>query len=380
MEDLIEELTMPIVSFSSPVTTLLFKLERLRGITLSGSTPREWFFQLQRSFQLLEALGSSRIEGNNTTVLDYVTKENLPPEIRTREGFTEIENLEKALQFIEQYDDPIDEAFICELQKMAVAGLVQEGDPNAGHYRDVPISIVGSNHQAPDADDVPKLMRELVKFIQKECEQQYDLLKIATAHHQLVWIHPFRNGNGRTARLLTYAMIVRFFGVRQSRLFNPTAVFCSDRNKYYEMLKIADSKNNEASVQWAQFVLQGLFNELQKTEKLTDINYVRDFILEPVLQDALRKGVIAKDAYSALLIALKKPVFQAADLASIWSNTYARSRNIHSLLDANLIAPISENARKYYIKFASSPLMVSLIYILNQEGFLPESMMNNSAR
>ena len=35
---------------------------------------------------------------------------------------------------------------------------------------------------------------------------------------------------------------------------------------------------------------------------------------------------------------------------------------------------------KYYIKFASSPLMVSLIYILNQEGFLPESMMNNSAR
>ena len=380
MEDLIEELTMPVVSFSSPVTTLLFKLERLRGITLFGSTPKVWFFQLQRSFQLLEAIGSSRIEGNNTTVLDYITKESLPPEIRKRDGFTEIGNLEKALQFIEENNSPIDEHFICELQKMAVEGLTQEGDPNAGHYRDVPILIDGSSHQPPDANDVPKLMQELIKFIQKDCEQQYDLLKIATAHHQFVWIHPFRNGNGRTARLLTYAMIVHFFGVRQPRLFNPTAVFCSNRNRYYEMLKVADSKNNEALVQWCQFVLQGLLNELQKTEKLTDINYVREFILGPVLQDALRKGVITKDAYSALLISLEKPIFQAADLINIWPNTYARSRNIRSLLDANLIAPISENARKYYLKFASSPLMVSLIHILNQEGFLPESMMNNAVR
>jgi len=65
MGNLVEELMMPVVSFGTPVTTLLFKLERLRVAALSGSTPREWFFQLQRSFQLLEAIGSSRIEGNS---------------------------------------------------------------------------------------------------------------------------------------------------------------------------------------------------------------------------------------------------------------------------------------------------------------------------
>lgn len=377
MEDLVEELMMPVVSFGSPVTTLLFKLERLRGIALSGTTPREWFFQLQNSFQLLEAIGSSRIEGNNTTILDYVTRENLPPEIREREGFAEIGNLEKALQFIEESSAPIDEHFICELQKMAVEGLTQEGDPNAGHYRDVSISIAGSRHEPPDADDVPALMRELVKFINKECGQQYDLLKVSVVHHQFVWIHPFRNGNGRTARLLTYAMIVRLFGVRQSRLFNPTAVFCSDRNKYYEMLKVADSKNNEAMVQWSHFVLQGLLDELQKTEKLTDISYVKKFILEPVLQDSLRKGLIGKDVYAALLVSLEKPVFQASDLTSVWPNTFTRSRSIRSMLDAGLIAPISEGARKYYLKFAGGPLMVSLIHVLNRQGFLPDSMMMN---
>lgn len=377
MDDIVEELMMPVVSFGSPVTTLLFKLERLRGIALSGSTPRVWFFQLQRSFQLLEAIGSSRIEGNNTTVLDYVSKEKLPPVIRESEGFAEIGNLEKALQFIEESRAPIDEQFICELQKMAVEGLTQEGDPNAGRYRDVPITIAGSSHEPPAADDVPALMRELVKFINKAYGQQYDLLKVSVVHHQFVWIHPFRNGNGRTARLLTYAMIVRLFDVQQSRLFNPTAVFCSDRNKYYEMLKVADSKNNEAMVRWCAFVLQGLLDELQKTEKLTDVNYVRKSILEPVLQDSLHNGVIGKDIYSALLVSLEKPVFQASDMVGIWPNAYTRSRYIRSMLNAGIIAPISEGARKYYLKFAGSPLMVSLIHVLNQQGFLPESMMKN---
>ncbi|WP_407444931.1 Fic family protein [Fibrobacter sp.] len=363
MKNLVEELMMPVVSFGSPVTTLLFKLERLRGVALTGSTPREWFFQLQRSFQLLEAIGSSRIEGNNTTILDYVTKESLPPEIREREGFVEIGNLEKALQFIEENREPIDERFICKLQKMAVEGLTREGDPKAGRYR--------------DANDVPALMRELVKFINKECGPQYDLLKVSVAHHQFVWIHPFRNGNGRTARLLTYAMIVRLFNVRQPRLFNPTAVFCFDRNRYYKMLKVADSRNNEAMVQWCHFVLQGLLDELQKTEKLTDIDYVRKSILGPVLQDSLRKGVIGKDICSALQVSLEKPVFQASDLAGIWPNTFTRSRYVRSMLEADLIAPISEGARKYYLKFAGGPLMVSLVRVLNWQGFLPDSMMEN---
>lgn len=117
--------------------------------------------------------------------------------------------------------------------------------------------------------------------------------------------------------------------------------------------------------------------ELQKTEKLTDVNYVRSSILEPVLQDSLRKGVFAKDVYSALLVALEKPVFQASDLAHIWPNTYTRSRNVRSMLDAGLIAPISEGARKYFLRFAGRPLVTSLVLALYQQGFLPESMMRN---
>lgn len=118
-------------------------------------------------------------------------------------------------------------------------------------------------------------------------------------------------------------------------------------------------------------------DELQKTEKLTDINYVRKYILKPTLQDSLHTGVIGKAIYSALQVSLEKPVFQASDIADIWPNAYTRSRYIRSMLKAGFIAPISEGARKYYLKFAGSPLMVSLIRALNQQGFLPESLMRN---
>ena len=43
----------------------------------------------------------------------------------------------------------------------------------------------------------------------KDDSPKYDLLKVAIAHHRFVWVHPFSNGNGRTVRLFTYAMLVK---------------------------------------------------------------------------------------------------------------------------------------------------------------------------
>lgn len=373
MENFFDPLTLPVIGFNAPIVSLLFKLERLRGISLSGTTPTEWFFQLKESFQLLEALGSSRIEGNNTTVIDYVTREKS----HNDENFTEISNLENALKFIEKSTNPIDEDFICNLQKIAVSNLVIEGDTNAGHFRDKPIYIPSSNHEPPEPYEIPKLMKDLVRFIQKKCDPQYDLLKVCIAHHRLVWIHPFFNGNGRTARLLTYAMILRLFNVHQERLFNPTAVFCENRNKYYKMLAIADSGNNEAIITWCEFVLKGLLEELQKTEKLTDLHYVKTQILEPAIQNTFRKKIISKEFLDALLISLQRPIFQAADLSEIWADSFLRSRNIRKLQETELIAPIKTGARKYMLNFSSGPLLREIMFTLHNLGFFSESLMGH---
>ncbi|WP_171253366.1 Fic family protein, partial [Acinetobacter baumannii] len=66
---------------------------------------------------------------------------------------------------------------------------------------------------------------------------------VALAHHRFGWIHPFGNGNGRVVRLFTYSLLIKYgFNVTTGGgILNPTAVFCNDRNKYYEMLSIADN-------------------------------------------------------------------------------------------------------------------------------------------
>ena len=131
-------------------------------------------------------------------------------------------------------------------------------------------------------------MEELLDFVNKDDSPKYDLLKTAIAHHRFVWIHPFRNGNGRTVRLFTYAMLVKAgFNVNVGRIINPTAVFCSNRNDYYNYLSSADSGTSEGMLSWIAYVLKGLKEEIEKIDKLPDCKFLRKEILLPAINSSL---------------------------------------------------------------------------------------------
>ena len=87
--------------------------------------------------------------------------------------------------------------------------------------------ITESKHLPPSPMAVDGYMDELIDFVSREDDPRYDLIKIALAHHRFVWIHPFTNGNGRTVRLFTYALLMKYgFRVETAqRILNPTAVF-----------------------------------------------------------------------------------------------------------------------------------------------------------
>lgn len=198
---------------------------------------------------MLESLGSARIEGNHTTLADYV-ESHIDNQTIPSEQLDEIYNIEKAMSFIDQHfqaGDQINQHFIKELHALAVKGLTKEGDKTPGQYRQHQVAIAQSDHLPPEFFRVPDYMEELVTFINNNDKPKYDLMKIALAHHRFSWIHPFGNGNGRTVRLLTYALLVKYgFNVQTGgRILNPTAVFCSDRNHYYEMLSQADIRYHQ---------------------------------------------------------------------------------------------------------------------------------------
>jgi Fic family protein len=248
-------------------------------LQLGGSAPAPVFFQLKYIFHMLESLGSARIEGNHTTLADYVESRLEAQPAKLSDPLREMANIEEAMSFIEEHFAPgqdVTEHFIRELHAMTVQALDREGDDTPGAYRQGLVKISQAEHLPPEAVTVPQYMAELVQFINNPAPAKYDLMKVALAHHRFAWVHPFSNGNGRVVRLLTYTLLIKYgFNVKAGgRVLNPTAIFCNDRDQYYAMLGTADTGTLEGREAWCVYVLTGMLDELRKVDQLTDMGYL----------------------------------------------------------------------------------------------------------
>lgn len=366
-------------SFGATLTDLIIELDYLRKKPLSGSTHPGVFFQLKHIFHTLESVGSARIEGNNTTIAEYIETKLEEPKMVSL-SIKEIQNIERAMEFIEQNiaEYPIDEHFIRQLHQMIVKDLPPppkgEGDLTPGQYRKVNVSIQQSIHIPPDFLQVEHYMNELVAFINQEASPKFDLLKAAIAHHRFVWIHPFANGNGRTVRLFTYAMLVKTgFAVNVGRIINPTAVFCSNRNDYYNHLSGADSGTEKGILTWCEYVLGGLKIEIEKIDKLLNYSYLQKEILLPAINYSLDRKYITDVEAKILKKAADKQVFQALDLKDIFQGKAGSeiSRQIKRLIDKKMIMQENEGSRKYLLRFDNSFLLRGIMKALDEKGFLP---------
>ena len=367
-------------SFDSPLTGLIMELDHLRKQQLDSTTPAYLFYQLKHLFHLFESVGSARIEGNNTTVAEYIeTKiEGETASPREDEGIQEIANIELAMGYIEEYIGsgyPINETFLKAIQQIIVQDLGREGDMYAGAYRPANVRIANSSHCPPESNLVPVYMEELFSFLRDDASFQFDLIKVALAHHRLVWIHPFNNGNGRTVRLFTYALLLHYkFGVDiADRIVNPTAIFCSDRDRYYQMLSEADSGEEDKLLAWCEYVLSGLKVEIEKVKRLCDYDYVQRRILMPALDQALEREHITDMEHKILVIAVKKKELQSADLQELFEHKSAATRSaaIKKLVNQGMLCPFNNNKRKYYLQFRNNFLLRSIMQALDKEGFLP---------
>ncbi|MEE3607716.1 Fic family protein [Avibacterium paragallinarum] len=362
-------------SFDSDLIDVLTELEKLRTLRLSGDVHPVIFMQLKSIFHMLESLGSARIEGNHTTLADYV-ENHLDNRADKSEQLEEIHNIENAMHFIDENlkaGDKISEHFIRELHALTVMNLSREGDKTPGQYRKNQVAIAQSEHLPPEFFRVPDYMQELVEFINNDDKPKYDLMKIALAHHRFGWVHPFSNGNGRTVRLLTYALLVKYgFNVQTGgRVLNPTAVFCSDRNRYYEMLSIADKGTSEGLEAWCTYVLAGISNELQKVDKLTSKNFLNERILFPAIQYSQKRQFINEDEAKILRFAVDHSELKAGDLTKIIpsKNANQRTYQIKKLIDSGFISPLGEGARIYIPNFTQSYLIRGVIDSLRENGF-----------
>jgi Fic family protein len=366
-------------SFTSRLTDLIIELDYLRKKELKGSTNPIVFFQLKEIFQMLESIGSARIEGNRTTLAEYIeTKLEVTPS--SSQSIKEIDNMLQTIRLIDDYlkDGPISKSFISQIHQKIVEGLSPppdgEGDRTPGVFRTQPVTIQKSKHIPPDYTRVNDYMERLIDFINNDVSAKYDLIKVAQAHHQFVWIHPFTNGNGRTVRLLTYAMLVKYnFKINEGRIINPTAIFCIDRDKYYHFLSRADAGTIDGIEEWCEYVLEGLKNEISKIDNLSDYLFLKEKILQPAIRYSFERQFITKREFSVLSIAIERQVIQASDLNPVFKDKASSeiSRQIRKLVEKKMLQPVAENTRKYVMRFDNNFLLRGVIKSLGDNGFIP---------
>lgn len=377
----------PQPSFDSELNTVIVELEKLREKRLHGNVPPYVFFQLKDIFQALESLGSNRIEGNRTTVSEYAEKIIAGVSPENDESMREISNIEKAIDFLEKNikpGTPITRAIISELHKIIVEGLTLpphgEGSISPGSFRKHNVKINKSDVVTTEHNLVPYDSDELFNFINAEYATQYHLLVIAIAHHRLTVIHPFDNGNGRLVRMLTYAQLIQQgFNVKSGRILNPTAIFCDDRDKYYNMLAVADTGTDEGVLEWCLYVLKGLAREIEKIDKLLNRVFLIEEILLPMLDRALKNRYITSDEFALLQFVVNKSedmVIRSGDVRKILGiqSPVQRSRIISRLIEKKMLRPIEEGGRIYTISFFGNFLFREVTQLLIEKGFVPESL------
>jgi Fic family protein len=123
-----------------------------------------------------------------------------------------------------------------ELNRLAIEGLTRF----AGVYRAFGMTIQGSQHQPPPAKDVPRLVEDLCDYINERWQSSSPIQLASYPMWRVNWIHPFEDGNGRTSRAISYAVLCIRLGYRLPGALTIPDQISADKKSYYVALEEAD--------------------------------------------------------------------------------------------------------------------------------------------
>lgn len=246
----------------------LIQLNKLRPLPSSAVK------KIQQQLQIEMTYNSNAIEGNTLTLKEtyLVINEGITIKGKSLKDHLETKDHHEALEFLYELvksdtKPTISEQLIQQIHHLVVKKTDEEW---AGKYRNSNVMIGGADHTPIDASQVSVEMRELMKWFSHSQKKLHPIELAAMIHHKLVYIHPFFDGNGRTARLTSNIILMRHG-------YPLAIVLKNDRQKYYRYLAKADADKHR---QFVKLIAQSVERSLDIYLKtLTPATQIREEFL-----------------------------------------------------------------------------------------------------
>ncbi len=261
----------------------LIAIDRCVGFLEAVDIDEDWRAHLRDSARLKDAVASLQIEGSTLTMESAFELVDDPPKRALTDPEREFINYLKAFDAFDALrgnkDYPVGRGDLCNLHH-AIVSDVRGEYKNPGRIRETQVVIgdrdgdnIVVHHEPPPPHEVTPLLDALMDWLGevkyhppraqidkgKHDPWVHPVIVAGIAQHRMVWIHPFLDGNGRTARMFT-TMLLYQRGYDFKYLFDLSTYYNRNRDNYYANLRTADKTNDYTP--WLQYFLGGFAYQL----------------------------------------------------------------------------------------------------------------------
>lgn len=334
------KITDKLLSQIKQINQLVFELNQKRF-------PSVVLVEFEKTARAVSSFASTSIEGNPLPLTEVKKILKSKPKF-IRDSEKEVLNYNNALldldKKLKSKDHKLSSSLILDIQKKVTQNLLPRHQ--SGSFRQNPVFVnnpkTGNTiFLPPDHKDVKKLIKELVEFIQNNKDRVDSVIIAGIFYKQMVIIHPFMDGNGRTTRLAIKLLLAEL-GLNTFNLFsfenyynqNVTKYFktVGEQGNYYDLVKKIDFTN------WLEYFCEGIIDELLRVQKLLPrINFSPDTELKhyhkKILEFVRKNNFITDKDYAKLVKRAKA----------------TRALDFQKLIGLNLVERKGKGKSTYYV-------------------------------
>jgi Fic family protein len=338
----------PNFRYTNKIVRLLARIQAAREIIINSLLIPAWEKQLQREALIKQTYNTTNIEGNQLTLNEVSLVIEGKDILAHEKDKKEVQNYVKVLGYIDslEEDNEISEKILLEIHRLTVKDILPEA--SAGSYRKVKV-VVGNpkigkiTYTPPELEEIPLLTESLLDWLNSnEALDLMPAVQAGIAHYEIARIHPFLDGNGRTARALA-TLILTKRGFDTKKFFALEEYYNEDRPAYYSALSNADAKGGDLT-EWLEYFLFGIAVEISRVEK-TVMQLSNDHSLkEKYGQIGLNSRQIKVIGYLKEKEKITNKEFQ--QLLNVSAST--AKRDLHDMVDKKVLKQIGEKGQSIY--------------------------------